>query len=41
MKIEGKLTTHRQTIAEKYNTSYLSVVENIQKTTQQRTLLMI
>jgi signal recognition particle subunit SEC65 len=41
MKIEGKLTTHRQTIAEKFNNSYISVVENIKKTTQQRTLLMI
>jgi hypothetical protein len=31
MEIEGKLTTHRQTIVEKFNTCYISVADNIQK----------
>jgi hypothetical protein len=31
MEIEGKLTTHHQTIAETYNTCYISVADNIKK----------
>jgi len=34
MEIEGKLKTHRQTIAEKFNTSYISVADNITNNNQ-------
>ena len=34
MEIEGKLTTHRQTIAEKFNTYYISVADNITNNNQ-------
>ena len=34
MEIEGKLTTHHQTIVEKYNTYYISVADNITHNSQ-------
>jgi len=34
MEIEGKLTTHRQTIGEKFNTYYISVADNITNNNQ-------
>jgi len=34
METEGKLTTHRQTIAEKFNTYYISVADNITNNNQ-------
>jgi hypothetical protein len=34
MEIEGKLTTYHQTIAEKFNTYYVSVADNITKNNQ-------
>ena len=34
METEGKLTIHRQTIAEKFNTYYFSVADNITKNSQ-------
>jgi hypothetical protein len=40
MDTEGKLTTHRQTIAEKFNTYYISVADNITNN-KQKTLLII
>jgi len=40
MEIEGKLTTHRQTIAEKFNTYYISVAD-ITNNNQTKTLLII
>jgi hypothetical protein len=40
MEIEGTLTTHRETTAEKINNCYISVAD-IKETTQQRKLLMI
>jgi hypothetical protein len=33
MEIDGKITTHRQTIAEKCNNYYVSVADNITTTT--------
>jgi len=41
MEIEGKLTTHRQTIAEKFNIYYISVADNITNNNQTKTLLII
>jgi hypothetical protein len=34
MEIEGKLTTHHQTIAEKFNTYYISAADNITNNNQ-------
>jgi len=38
MEIEGKLTTYRQTIAEKFNTYYISVADNIKNNQTKNTI---
>jgi hypothetical protein len=41
MEIDGKFTTHYQTTAEKFNSYYVSVADNITNNNPIKTLLVI